>query len=172
MPKQFEDFDNPRQKAIDGMKNSISEEQWNKNVKFLSDLRAEISNHPVSKHPAIQLLNDGLIDKETLKHIHLEYRHAIVQVFTDALLMAQFQTKQLEPRLLSGSKMFPRFLLNLNILDEFGFRPALDKDGYYSGNPQYAHYPLFEDVLNEFDLTQAERNNYQPSIIAQQVRNY
>jgi hypothetical protein len=48
------------------MKNSISEEQWNKNVKFLSDLRAEISNHPVSNHPAIQLLNDGLIDKETL----------------------------------------------------------------------------------------------------------
>jgi hypothetical protein len=62
---------------------------------FLKELRAEISNHPVSTHPAIQLLNDGVIDKETLKHIHLEYRHAIVQVFTDALLMAQFQTKQL-----------------------------------------------------------------------------
>ena len=123
MPKKFEDFDNPRQKAIDGMKNSISETLWNKNLNFLKELRAEISNHPVSKHPAIQLLNDGLIDKETLKHIHLEYRHAIVQVFTDALLMAQFQTKQLEPRLLSGSKMYPRFLLNLNILDEFGFRP-------------------------------------------------
>ncbi len=172
MPKKFEDFDNPRQKAIDGMKNSISETLWNKNLNFLKELRAEISNHPVSKHPAIQLLNDGLIDKETLKHIHLEYRHAIVQVFTDALLMAQFQTKQLEPRLLSGSKMYPRFLLNLNILDEFGFRPAVDKDGYYSGNPQYAHYPLFEDVLDDFELSQSERNNYQPSIIAQQVRNY
>lgn len=172
MPKKFENFDNPRQKAIDGMKNSISADAWNNNVNFLKTLRAEISNHPVSKHPAIQLLNDGLIDKETLKHIHLEYRHAIVQVFTDALLMAQFQTKQLEPRLLSGSKMYPRFLLNLNILDEFGFRPALDKDEYYSGNPEYAHYPLFEDVLDDFELTQAERNNYLPSIIAQKVRAY
>ncbi|MCH7336779.1 iron-containing redox enzyme family protein [Acinetobacter sp. NIPH 2699] len=172
MPKKFENFDNPRQKAIDGMRNSISADAWNNNVNFLKTLRAEISNHPVSKHPAIQLLNDGLIDKETLKHIHLEYRHAIVQVFTDALLMAQFQTKQLEPRLLSGSKMYPRFLLNLNILDEFGFRPALDKDEYYSGNPEYAHYPLFEDVLDDFELTQEERNNYLPSIIAQKVRSY
>ena len=76
MPKKFEDFDNPRQKAIDGMKNSISETLWNKNLNFLKELRAEISNHPVSKHPAIQLLNDGLIDKETLKHIHLEYPKA------------------------------------------------------------------------------------------------
>jgi hypothetical protein len=37
--------------------------------------------------------------------------------------------------------MYPRFLLNLNILDEFGFRPGFDQDGYYSGNPEYAHYP-------------------------------
>ena len=172
MPKKFEDFDNPRQKAIDGMKNSISEDLWNKNVQFLKTLREEISQHPVSKHPAIQLLNDGSIDKETLKHIHLEYRHAIVQVFTDALLMAQFQTKQLEPRLKSGSKMYARFLLNLNVLDEYGYRPAEDINGYYAGNPDYAHYPLFEDVLDDFELTQAERNNYQPSIIAQQVKNY
>ncbi|QER39862.1 hypothetical protein F2A31_09095 [Acinetobacter suaedae] len=172
MPKIFENFDNPRQKAIDGMRNSVSAEVWNKNLDFLNNLRAEISKHPVSKHPAIQLLNDGLIDKETLKHIHLEYRHAIVQVFTDALLMAQFQTKQLEPRLFAGSKMYPRFLLNLNILDEFGFRPALDKNQYYSGNPEYAHYPLFEDVLDDFELTQSERNNYQPSIIAQKVRTF
>ena len=54
-----------------------------------------------------------------------------MQTFTDALLMAQFQTKQLEPRLHAGAKMFPRFLLSLNIFDEFGFRPGLDKDGYY-----------------------------------------
>jgi len=172
MPKKFENFDSPRQKAIEGMKRSIPADLWEKNVNFLNKLRAEIATHPVSKHPAIQLLNEGLIDKETLKRIHLEYRHAIVQVFTDALLMAQFQTKQLEPRLLSGSKMYPRFLLNLNNLDEYGFRPGLDQEGYYSGNPDYAHYPLFEDVLNDFGLTQAERNEYPPSSIAQQVRAY
>ncbi|MDP7914120.1 hypothetical protein QWJ04_19570, partial [Acinetobacter baumannii] len=97
---------------------------------------------------------------------HLEYRHAIVQIFTDALLKAQFLTKQLEPKLHSGAKMFPRVLLSLNILDEFGFRPGLDKDNYYLGNPEYAHYPLYEDLLNDYGLTEADRRNYKPSKIA------
>jgi hypothetical protein len=172
MPKKFENFNNPRKNAINGMKKSIPAQSWEKNIYFLNKLRAEIANHPVSKHPAIQILNDGVIDKESLQQIHLEYRHAIVQVFTDALLMAQFQTKQLEPRLESGSKMFPRFLLTLNILDEFGYRPGLDEEGYYSGNPEYAHYPLFEDVLNDFELSQSERNEYKPSLISHKVRAY
>jgi hypothetical protein len=34
-------------------------------------------------HPAIDTLNNGEINKEDLKKIHLEYRHAIVQTFTD-----------------------------------------------------------------------------------------
>ncbi|QQV65305.1 hypothetical protein ABCA12_0623 [Acinetobacter junii] len=172
MAIRFENFYDPRKNAIDGMKRSISSELWTKNTAFLTKLRADISNHPVSKHPAIQMLNDGIIDKASLEKIHLEYRHAIVQVFTDALLMAQFQTKQLEPRLKSGSKMFPRFLLSLNILDEFGFRPGLDRNGYYSGHPEYAHYPLFEDVLNDFGINETERTEYIPSVISEKVRSY
>ena len=31
--------------------------------------------------------------------------------------------------------MFPRVLLSLNVLDEFGFRPGTDPDNYYLGNP-------------------------------------
>ena len=128
MSKKFEDFDNPRQKALLGMKNSIPTEQWEENLKFLKQLRARIAELPVCKHPAIEVLNNGLLDKFTLTRIHLEYRHAIVQIFTDALLMAQFQTKQLEPKLHSGAKMFPRVLLSLNVLDEFGFRPGTEMD--------------------------------------------
>lgn len=102
----------------------------------------------------------------------MEYRHAIVQVFTDALLMAQFQTKQLEPKLHSGAKMFPRVLLSLNILDEFGFRPGTDQDNYYLGNPEYAHYPLYEDLLNDYGLNEQDRRSYHPSKIADQVRTF
>ncbi|UUM26390.1 hypothetical protein NQU59_11860 [Acinetobacter colistiniresistens] len=172
MVKKFENFNDPRKNALNGMKNSVSTEVWQKNIKFLNSLRLDISNHPVSRHPAIQMLNDGVIDKVSLLKIHLEYRQAIVQVFTDALLMAQFQTRQLEPRLESGAKMFPRFLLSLNILDEFGFRPGLDQEGYYTGNPEYAHYPLFEDVLNDFGVGEVERNAYRASNIADKVRAY
>ena len=86
--------------------------------------------------------------------------------------MAQFQTKQLEPSLPSGSKMFPRVLLSLNILDEFGFRPGLDSEGYYLGNPEYAHYPLYEDLLNDYGLSEQDRRNFQPSQIADKVRTF
>ncbi|MHC3048267.1 hypothetical protein ACWPO4_04905 [Acinetobacter nosocomialis] len=172
MPKKFENFNNPRKKALAGMKQSISAELWDKNLNFLTQLRAKIAQHPVSHHPAIETLNNGEINKENLKRIHLEYRHAIVQTFTDALLMAQYQTKQLEPRLHAGAKMFPRFLLSLNIFDEFGFRPGADRDGYYQGKPEYAHYPLFEDVLNDFGVTEEERRSYKPTSIAHQVREF
>ncbi|HAV5934355.1 iron-containing redox enzyme family protein [Acinetobacter baumannii] len=172
MSKKFEDFDNPRQKALLGMKNSIPTEQWEENLKFLKQLRARIAELPVCKHPAIEVLNNGFLDKFTLTRIHLEYRHAIVQIFTDALLMAQFQTKQLEPKLHSGAKMFPRVLLSLNVLDEFGFRPGTDPDNYYLGNPEYAHYPLYEDLLNDYGLSEKDRREYQPSKIADQVRNF
>ncbi|AXJ90989.1 hypothetical protein DKP84_17325 [Acinetobacter pittii] len=154
------------------MRNSIPAKQWDENLQFLQQLRKTIAELPVCKHPAIELLNSGYLDKQSLIRIHLEYRHAIVQIFTDALLKAQFLTKQLEPKLHSGAKMFPRVLLSLNILDEFGFRPGLDKDNYYLGNPEYAHYPLYEDLLNDYGLTEDDRRNYRPSKFADQVRSF
>lgn len=165
-------LDNPRQSAIAAMKASIPASRWEQNMLFVGRLREEIRHHPVSQHPAIQALNKGLFDRESMIKIHLEYRHAIVQVFTDALLMAQHQSLQLEPRLAPGSKMPARFLLTLNILDEFGYRPGLDQNGYYQGNPAYAHYPLFERVLDEFGVSQVERRQYAPSGIAQIVRQF
>ncbi|MCQ4722896.1 hypothetical protein LCR14_08445, partial [Acinetobacter baumannii] len=103
MSKKFEDFNNPREKALQGMKDSIPASQWEENLQFLKQLRNKIAQLPVSKHPAIEILNNGYLDKQTLTRIHLEYRHAIVQIFTDALLKAQFLTKQLEPKLHSGA---------------------------------------------------------------------
>lgn len=39
MLKKFEDFNNPRQKALLGMKNSIPSQQWEENLAFLKQLR-------------------------------------------------------------------------------------------------------------------------------------
>ena len=172
MLKKFEIFDHPRELALAEMSKSIPDEQWGKNLEFLNTLRQTIAAHPVSTHPAIQTLNSGQLCIDQLKKIHLEYRHAIVQIFTDALLMAQFQTKQLEPRLYAGAKLAPRVLLSLNILDEFGFRPGFDKNNYYQGNPAYAHYPLFEDLLAQYGISETERKAYEPSQIADDVRSY
>lgn len=172
MQKRFVDLDSPRLKALAGMQASVDAAIWEKNLKFIENIKAKIAEHKVAHHPAIGILNSGKLGKEAMKLIHLEYRHAIVQIFTDALLMAQFQTKQLEPRLAPGSKMYPRVLLSLNVLDEFGFRPGFDQDNYYKGNPAYAHYPLYEDMVNEFNVTIEERTTYQPSSVSDQVRTY
>lgn len=168
--KRFVDFDSPRLKALAGMQASVDAATWEGNLKFIESLKAKIAEHPVTNHQAISILNSGKLGREAMKLIHLEYRHAIVQIFTDALLMAQFQSKQLEPRLAPGSKMYPRFLLSLNIFDEFGFRPSFDKENYYMGNPEYAHYPLYENVVDEFGVTIQERESYKPTEISNQVR--
>lgn len=172
MNQQLETFDNPRKNAIAAMKASVSQDIWEKNLAFIDSLKYQIRNHPVSQHDAINALNKGAFNKAAMKIIHLEYRHAIVQIFTDALLMAQHLSLQLEPRLKPASKMPARFLLTLNVFDEFGFRPGVDAHGYYKGSPSYAHYPLFEEVLDKFEITLTERVGYQPSRISTQVREF
>ncbi|GFZ90496.1 iron-containing redox enzyme family protein [Dyella caseinilytica] len=170
MHSSMTDLDHPRKKAIAAMRASLPLDLWQKNALFVENLRHLIGDHPVASHPAIDMLNSGELNMASMRMIHLEYRHAIVQIFTDALLAAQMQARQLEPRLRAGAKLAPRFLITLNDLDEFGFRPGVDTEGYYRGNPAYAHYPLFERVLDEYGIDQERRRNYVPSRVATGVR--
>jgi len=63
--------------------------------------------------------------------------------------------------------MYARFLLTLNDLDEFGFQPGIDSSGYYRGNPNNAHYVLFERVLDELDISLEKRlSTFQPRALA------
>jgi hypothetical protein len=172
MPSSMIDLDQPRKKAIAAMQASVPAELWQQNAAFVQSLRQTIAAHPVARHVAIDILNRGELDAACMRRIHLEYRHAIVQIFTDALLAAQMQTRQIEPRLRPGAKLAPRFLITLNDLDEFGFRPGSDADGYYRGNPAYAHYPLFERVLDDYGISLEERRTYAPSRSARAVRTF
>ncbi len=42
--------------------------------------------------------------------------------------------------------MFPRVLLSLNVLDEFGFRPGTDLDNYYLGNLGVCNIILYMEI--------------------------
>ncbi len=172
MPSPIADLDQPRQRAVAAMRASIAQDLWQQNAAFVESLRQLIAAHPVAKHHAIDALSSGSFDVAALRTVHLEYRHAIVQIFTDALLAAQLQTRQLEPRLRPGSKLAPRFLITLNDLDEFGFRPGCDADGNYRGDPARAHYPLFERVLDDYGISQQQRQAYLPSPISRKVREF
>lgn len=163
-------LDDPRQSAVNAMKASTPVSLWEQNELFFEAVRTEIKKHSVSTHPVIEALNAGSFNLAAMREIHLEYRHAIVQVFTDALLMAQHQSRQLEPRQAPGAKIYPRFLMMLNVLDEFGFQPGPSTRHYYQGNPAYAHYPLFERLLDDYGIGAEERCRYTPSPVAHEVR--
>ncbi|MCG8417347.1 MAG: hypothetical protein MJE77_05315 [Proteobacteria bacterium] len=165
-------LENPRSTTRQRMRQSLSEASWAQNAIFVRELRDTVSSHPVARHPAMQVLSSGTLSLDKMRVIHLEYRHAIVQIFTDALLMAQFQTRQLEPRLSPGSKMDGRALLTLNDLDEFGFVPGTGDAGGYLGNSARAHYPLFERVLDQYGVDQPIRHRFRPSLISTRVREY
>lgn len=168
----LEDLDGPRQKAVQAMRDCVPQDLRRQNAEFLQSLRDKISSHPVFRHPTIAALNGGRLHIEAMKSIHLEYRHAIVQIFTDALLAAQSETRQLEPRLHPDAKLAPRFLYTPNDLDEFGFRPGCDSEGYCQGNPAYAHYPQFERVIDDYGIEAQERGDYVPSRAADMVRRF
>ncbi len=165
-------LNNPRQVARDLFRDSVSKDLWIKNQQFVAQCRERLQRHPIAEHSAIQALNSGSFGLDAMRKIHLDYRHAIVQIFTDALLMAQVQSRQVEQRLAPGTKMYARFLLTLNTLDEFGFKPGIDQNGYYRGNPLGAHYPLYELVLDEFGISINERSTYTPSPQAERVRTF
>ncbi|MFP4561026.1 MAG: hypothetical protein ACLFRB_10270 [Thiohalorhabdus sp.] len=160
------DLDNPRRLAKQAIQATVPPDLWERNRSFVQELQETIHNHRLVGHSAGRALADGQFTKEDLARIHLEYRHAGVKIFTDALLIAQLLTKQVESRLGPGSKMPSRFLLTLNALDEFGFRPGVDQDGYYRGNPALAHYPLFEDLLDQLGVGREERETYTPTPVA------
>ena len=160
-----------RKSVREDMRKSVPKELWAENKRFVDGLTERVRQHPISTHSAIEALKDACFNAETLTQVHLDYRYAIVQVFTDALLMAQYQCCQLEPRFLPGQKMFARFLLTFNVLDEFGFTPE-GAGSSYSGNPNNAHYPLYEKVLSDLGVSYDERQRYVPSVPASQLKEH
>lgn len=161
---------NPRETAKQIMKTVIPEALRVENEAFFAALLDDIKNHPMSHNQAIAALNAGAFDKAALRNIHLDFRYAGVQVFTDAILMAQFHTRQLESRWGAKAKMTSRFLLTLNVLDEFGFLPGCGKNNYYLGNPMLSHPLLFEVLLDDLGADDTMRDCYEASQAAKEIR--
>lgn len=156
-------YTNPRKHVVHELERVTSAEIWVENGKFIDNLKKRILAHPLFKSPALKMLNEGKADLSTVKTIHLDYRFAIVKIFTDALLMAQFLARDIEHWLPPSSKIGPRFLLTLNLLDEIGFSPNRADSHYYCGNIRRAHYPLYEDVLDQLGVSVDEREKHKAS---------
>lgn len=145
----------------------ISEDKMVRNIELVSDIRKKLRTHEVFSHPILSAIKETYdIPLNMVCSIHYDYRHAIVQIFTDALLAALQTSYQLENlyELPPGAKMIPRFLLTPNMLDEFGFK--IQKSSLV-GTVSSAHYPLFEEIMQIFP-----KNNMEVSIISQKLRSF
>jgi hypothetical protein len=106
-------FNNPHQIARNLLKNSVSNDLRLKNQWFVTRCREGLQRHPIAEYSMIQALNRGYFGLDAMQKIQLDYHHGIVQIFTDALLTAEFQSRQLDLKLPPKTKMYTRFLLNL-----------------------------------------------------------
>lgn len=149
----------------------VSRLQWEKNVSDVNLIKEVLSEHQVFKNPAIQFFQNNQIPLKVVQDIHLDYRCAIVQIFTDALLAAALQSTQLEEKFLltAGIKMIPRFLLTPNFQDEFGI---FIKDNELIGSPRNAHYPLFENVLKTLNVSEEDIRHFSPTETAKALRRF
>lgn len=157
-----------RQDTTHLLRQSISREDWLRNLKEIESIKHEIGQHKLFNHSIIEKLNQGEISLPHIQFIHLEYQNSIVEIFTDALLMAQFQAKQLDKKIVSSIKMQPRFLLSLNTIDEFGL--SYGKQGNITS--LNSHFCLYKKVLLDLGISSQDELNHIYTDESQNLRNY
>lgn len=150
------------------LRQSVSLEDWLRNSKEVASIKHEIEQHQLFSHSIIEKLNRGELSLPHLQFIHLEYQHSIVEIFTDALLMAQFQAKQLDEKIVSSIKMQSRFLLSLNTIDEFGL--SYGKQGNITS--LNSHFCLYKKVLLDLSISSEDELNHRYTDESQNLRNY
>ncbi|MCA2961266.1 MAG: hypothetical protein IOD12_13515 [Silvanigrellales bacterium] len=160
------DLLHPRKSARDTLRKSLPSAQWEQNWAFTQDIVKWIDAHRIMSHPLIQRMNEGDFDLKALKVFHLEFGFAFAQIFTDAVLRAMGTCTQLERRLGPLGKVAPRFLLQLNMLDELGFDGHKTCEDGISGHPVESHYVKFHDTLAQLGLTHEDMLFYRPSPLA------
>ena len=138
----------------------VPAEIWSENEQFCGELRRAVREHALLHDPLIAALGSAELPSEVLKRLHLEFRYAFAQTFTEALLRAMVLVVRVEPRLGALGKVAARFLLQFNVLDELGFTP---RSGGYGGTPRNAHYVKFHDTLQQLDISEQDANAYVPS---------
>ncbi len=164
-------MDQIRQNAVNEMIASVGQKKWDENMDFMQSLISTVKNHRINQHPIVEAMRSCEFSLQEMQTIHMEYR-AIVHIFTDALLMAQYQSRKVENVMKPGSKAYARFLLTLNTLDEFGFYYKIGEPCYFQGTPQRSHLILFENLMTDMRISDEDRKKFVPSYSTQKLKEY
>lgn len=168
--KNMMEMNKPRQVGRVAVKDSVPAAQWAQNEKFADEIKEMIAKHRLSRHPVSGLLNTEKLNPQISLTLHLEFAHAFAQIFTDSLIEAMAAAKDLEGRLGPMGKVSARFLLQINLLDELGYKPAETVTGEYAGNPALAHYVQFASTIRDLGGKPEDILNFKPSPAAKASR--
>lgn len=164
-------MDQIRQNAVNEMIATVGQKKWDENMHFMQSLISTVKKHKINQHPIVKEMQSCEFSLQEMQTIHMEYR-AIVHIFTDALLMAQYQSRKVENVMKPGSKAYARFLLTLNTLDEFGFYYKIGEPCNFQGTPQRSHLILFENLMTDMKISDNDRQVFTPSKVTQKLKNY
>jgi hypothetical protein len=153
----------PRTTARQIVKESVAPDLWRKNEAFTRKLVDLMRAHRLSSHPVIDAFNRKHFTCETMAMVHSEVRVAFAEHFTDGLIRLMQTTGELERRLGPKAKMAARFLIELNVLEELGFKPGPGGTGRFYGHPGFSHYWQLTDTLAALDQPESKWASYVPA---------
>lgn len=164
----FTQSEHTRTELLHFIEHSVSHDLWEKNTAAVNKLKQSAALHAVFQHPILTQLHQSQLSLEQLKFIHLNYFTAIVKIFTDTLSMAIYQALSLEhhanllPNDRIAAKIYARYLLSLNLMDELGFNTRqLEKS-----SASKSHLVYFLNLMQQLELDPSDQQQAQPEAVA------
>jgi hypothetical protein len=162
--------ENPRDVSRRIVRESIDADLWKQNEAFTHKLERTIKDSRLFNHPVIASFARKEFTLKSMGMVHSEVRHAFAEHFGDALIRLMETTGSLERRVGAKPKMAARFLIQLNVMEELGYKPAPAGKGGIHGHPGYSHYWQLADTLAAVGHPEETWASYVPSPESEAVR--
>jgi hypothetical protein len=150
---------NARINGRQAVQNTTPVALWTRNGEFLKKLDNIINNCHFVCHPIFQTKNFHFPDdKAWVKRFYLSATR-LTDTVTNAVIRVLSTSVQLQSRLGIKAVYSARFLLQINLLDELGFRFVDD----HRGHPALSHCMLFIETLSQVGVDIQELETFQPT---------
>lgn len=140
-------IENPREAARQIVRASVAPQAWHENTAFTDKLEAMIRSSRLFDHPVIASWSRKEFTLASMAIVHAEVRAGFAEHFGDALIHLMQTTTTLERRLGARAKMAARFLIQLNVLEELGYKPTPLGTAGFCGHPGFSHYWQLVETL-------------------------
>ena len=156
-----------RENGRSAIKNSILPIQWEKNKRSVDEIIKIINNHPIKNHQLTKMLLDESLSLNQLLLTHSEFKYTFSEVFAELLLKLMLNSNCLYER--TGNMdavVAARFIIQINLLDELGYKPGVENNNYI-GDPTQAHFNQLRLTMKSLNITESD---YIPSSAAVSIR--